>query len=158
RHWGALTADPPAAWEAIRTLSARPAQAVPWLSRRLSPAAAPDPTAVKRLLAGLDAERFEDRERATKELAKLGEGAAPALREAAEGAASPEVRRRARELLDKAGESSGEQLRLVRAVEVLERCGTAEAKSLLERLAGGAGARLTREAKAALARQSMTLR
>jgi hypothetical protein len=46
----------------------------------------------------------------------------------------------------------GELLRGVRAVEVLERIGTAEARAVLLTLAGGAPGRLTREAQAALER------
>jgi hypothetical protein len=48
---------------------------------------------------------------------------------------------------------SGEALRTVRAIEVLERTATPEACKLLRELAKGApGARLTREAAAALKR------
>ena len=46
-----------------------------------------------------------------------------------------------------------DDLRMLRAIEVLERIGTPEAKELLGRLAKGApGARLTAEAKGSLAR------
>jgi hypothetical protein len=49
--------------------------------------------------------------------------------------------------------TTSEPLRQLLAVEVLEHIGTAEACELLTKLAGGApGARLTREAKAALER------
>jgi len=48
---------------------------------------------------------------------------------------------------------SPENLRTVRAVEVLERAGTAEARAVLKKLASGAsGAVITVEARAALAR------
>jgi hypothetical protein len=70
-----------------------------------------------------------------------------------------ETRRRVQGLLDEIrqqqGQPSGEQLRQVRAIEVLERIGTPEARALLESLTrGAAGARLTREAQAAVRRLS----
>ena len=67
----------------------------------------------------------------------------------------PEVRRRLERLLQvlEGVVASGERLQAVRAVEVLEQIGTAEAKQLLQSLASGApGARLTQEAKASLER------
>jgi hypothetical protein len=52
-----------------------------------------------------------------------------------------------------AGRLTGEELRRVRAVEVLEAVGTAEARDLLGVLAKGApGAALTREARESLGR------
>ena len=48
---------------------------------------------------------------------------------------------------------SPEQLRVIRALEALERCGTAEARAVLSALAKGAeGAYVTEEAQAALRR------
>ena len=73
-----------------------------------------------------------------------------------EGSASAEVRRRVEGLLESqepGGRQAPQALRQVRAVEVLESAGTPEARQLLEALARGvAGARLTREARAALDR------
>ena len=63
--------------------------------------------------------------------------------------------RRIEELLKKIedGAVSGERLREVRALEVLEGLGTPEARKLLEELAkGAADAALTQEAKASLER------
>jgi hypothetical protein len=64
------------------------------------------------------------------------------------------VRRRATRLLEQIGrEITPGQLRSLRAVEVLERLGTPEARTALEDLARGTPeARQTREAKASLDR------
>jgi RNA polymerase sigma factor (sigma-70 family) len=65
------------------------------------------------------------------------------------------IRRRVAQLLDKVDSDvmTPDQLRGVRAVEALEYAGSGEARQLLQSLASGAAeARLTREAKASLAR------
>jgi hypothetical protein len=104
----------------------------------------------------LDSETFDVRESAAKELSALGEGIEPALRQALKGKRSAEVRRRIEQLLDGfRNVPTGDSIRVVRAVEVLERIGTAEARQVLEAFAKGApAARLTREAQAALDRLS----
>ncbi|MFL5338805.1 MAG: hypothetical protein ACJ8F7_01445, partial [Gemmataceae bacterium] len=69
--------------------------------------------------------------------------------------ASMESRKRAERLLEKLqhGGPTGDMLRSVRAVEVLERIGTPEARAMLQSLAGGAAdARITLEAQSALKR------
>jgi hypothetical protein len=80
--------------------------------------------------------------------------AEPAIRKALDGRPSAEQRRALEALLPgPALLHSPEGLRQVRAVEALERAGSVEARDLLKRLAGGVeGARLTREARAALDR------
>jgi hypothetical protein len=88
------------------------------------------------------------------QLAALGERARPALRAALKAGGSLERRRRIEQLLGAldAG-ASGEALRSVRAVEVLEGIGSSEARQVLAALADGLpSARLTREARAALQR------
>jgi len=106
------------------------------------------------LLADLDSEDFKTRTKARDELARLGETAATALREIAEKPPSLEVSRQVKELLEKLKNErktpSAEQIRVLRAMEVLERMATPEAKRLLDELAKGASeARLTREAATA---------
>jgi hypothetical protein len=99
----------------------------------------------------LDAEAFEVRQRAAAELEKLGEAAAPALAKLRDGPASPEVRRRARSILEKLNYSP--EIRSARAVAALEYSGTPEARRLLEGLAKDAAEpRLAAEARAALDR------
>jgi hypothetical protein len=85
----------------------------------------------------------------------MGPVAAPDLRKALDGKPSAEMRQRIKHLLDKlrGATDSPEALRAMRAVEALEQVGTPEARRMLGGLAKGApGARLTTEAKAALAR------
>jgi hypothetical protein len=99
----------------------------------------------------LDSDTFAEREAAARELKALGEAAEPALRKALEGGLSAEARRRAREVLDAVG--GPERLRGLRALEVLERIGDADARDLLRRLAAGApGTPLTQEASRSLQR------
>jgi hypothetical protein len=65
------------------------------------------------------------------------------------------MRRRIEPLLEKlvTGTLTTEQVRLARAVEALEKSGSAEGREFLQTLAGGApGAFTTREAQDALAR------
>jgi WD40 repeat protein len=153
--WQALAnLDGGKAYDAILALAASPGAAVPLLRRWLLPAEEKG-ALIRRLLAELDSDDYATREKATEALARLGAIAEPALRQALEGKPSPEVRRRVERLLQKLRSSAltGEELRHVRAVEALEYCDTAEARKLLDALSRGSGeARLTREAKAALAR------
>jgi hypothetical protein len=95
------------------------------------------------------------REKAGRELEKLGDLAVPALREEWKRAEVLENRRRLEALLEKLEreEWSPASLRTLRAIEVLERIGTPGARRLLRRLAEGAPeARLTREARSSLDR------
>ena len=95
------------------------------------------------------------RERASDELEKVGESSASTLRRALEGEPSTEARRRIEYILKKSDTTAprGELLRSLRAIELLEMIGTAEAKAVLRDLAKGAvGASVTRTAKEALDR------
>jgi RNA polymerase sigma factor (sigma-70 family) len=146
-------ADAAQAHRAVARLSAAP-DAVAALEGRLRPAPSPDAALLARLLHDLDADEYAARERASRELGRLGEAAKPALeRERGRAGLSPERRRRLDALLEQLRAPSGERLGALRAVEVLERAGTLEAKALLRALAGGAPeSRLTEEAQAALRR------
>ncbi len=127
------------------------------MGKRLAPVAAVGEGRLAELIAGLGSDVFADREKATKELEKLGEAAGDALRQALAVNPPLEARRRLERLLkaldtEKAN-PSGARLRLLRGVEVLDRLNSAEARALLRKLAAGApGALLTREASDALAR------
>jgi hypothetical protein len=140
-------------YRAVMALGARPADAAKLIGDSLKPAAIPNAAVVKALVADLDADDFATREAAQKELAKLGEMVEPQLRDAAKSA-SPERRRRADELLIALSRRDNPgRLRALRAVEVLEHIDTPAGRDVLKSLAGGVpSARLTRDAKAALAR------
>jgi hypothetical protein len=129
----------------VRRLVAVPDSAVPLLKRHLFPAAKPDQR-LRQLLADLESDRFAIRQKAFNELAKLGQPAATALREALAGNPSAQVHRQLELLLKAVDEEqrrlragnrrfSPEELRLVRAAVVLARIGTPKAADVLKRLA-----------------------
>jgi RNA polymerase sigma factor (sigma-70 family) len=143
-------------FRAVQRLASAPAQAVPYLTQRLRPIPGVTEERLVRLIADLGSKEFDVREKATRELERVGELATAAYRKALDGRPGAETRRRVEALLDKQvgwWSPSGEQLQALRALEVLERIATAEARKLLQALAGGAPeARLTQEATAALQR------
>jgi len=147
--------DAAKAHAAIRVLAGDPAKSVAFLRDLVEPASGPDAKKLEKLIADLGNPKFTVREKAHKELDRLGDAAAPALRKAVESNASAEVRKAAKKLVDNMGVQplTHDQLRLVRVVEVLEHAGTPEAIELLKKLAGGAtGLIPTPQAQAALDR------
>jgi WD40 repeat protein len=154
--WADLAgADSARAYRAMQALAAAPGQAVPFLGRQLRAAPTPDPKRLARLIADLDDDQFEVRERATRELEDLGSSAGPVLRKALDGQPSTEVRRRVEALLQRPERflQTPEDLRGGRAVEVLEHIATPEARTVLEEWSRGAPALdVPAEAKAALQR------
>jgi RNA polymerase sigma factor (sigma-70 family) len=148
--WEALAkVDEEAAYRAMGRLVAAE-RSVPLLAERLAASLRPDKRA-DTWIAELGSKRFANRARAESELRKLGEGAEGSLRKALPDAPTLEVRRRIEALLEKHGGPG--HLRALRAVEVLEHVGTAEARKALEAVAGAApDARLAGEARAASAR------
>src|SRR5262249_24321843 len=98
---------------------------------------------------------FAVRATAEKELLHLGDLAAPALEQALAGKPSLELRRRAELILASLKEGAVNNpalLRSLRAVEVLERIGNAEARQVLTLLAKGTESRQSRVAQEALQR------
>jgi RNA polymerase sigma factor (sigma-70 family) len=131
--------------------------ALSFLGTRLRPAPGPEPKAVRQLVKGLDSDSFEDREKAQKELENLAGTAEGVLREALTKDPSPEVRRRLESLLAEQPilATSPESLRRLRAMQVLERFASPEARRLLTLLAERASDPAERrEAKAAIERLS----
>jgi WD40 repeat protein len=140
---------------AVRALLAEPRRAVPFLRSRLSPAAPLSPQQLADMVRDLDHTRFQVRERATSELARLGEMAEPLLRRQLDETVSPELRRRVEILLNRLDTDtlSTANLRALRAFEVLERIGGVEVRRVFEAHAREAGtARLGQEAQASLQR------
>jgi RNA polymerase sigma factor (sigma-70 family) len=156
RWWADLGRDDgPKSYAAVWGLAtAPPAKTLALLSERLRPAPEIDSKRVRKLTDDLDSAEFAVRQRAFQELEKLSEDVVPALQRVLDRKPALEVRKRLEDLLSRAKVlRSGDILRGVRAVEVLERIGSAEARQVLAKLAKGAAeARLTREAKASLER------
>jgi RNA polymerase sigma factor (sigma-70 family) len=155
-RWDTLAGDDARqAYSALCDLVAAPAQAVALLNQRLRPAPALDPKAVNRLIAAVGDPAFDVRKKATAALLQLDERVVPVIDNVLAGKPALEVRIR----LEKIHATlSGmvlakEKLRSYRAIEVLERLGTPEARRLLQRLADGApGATETTAARQALRR------
>lgn len=142
---------------AIWALAAAPDQAVPFIAQRLQPGEPVDEAQVRRWVRELDDESFVVRERATRQLAELGDGAEPFLRQAMASRPSVEVAQRLEVLLSsiEAPTLDADAVRALRSLEVLERAATPEARTALEELTTGVtGSKLRRRARAAVARLS----
>jgi hypothetical protein len=146
------------AYQSILMLARSEKEALPYLKERLlnlkdekeKPFDAP---LIAKLIANLDNDDPDIRDKATEDLKQMGKAAQPALREALMARASAEVRIRLELLLDKVPGAQGEILRIMRATEALEFTGSPEARSLLTTLAKDAPkAELKAEAKASLQR------
>lgn len=148
-------ADAAKAWRAVWRMAEAPHDALSFLRGRVKsyPTASADVT--RKLLADLDSDSFERREEAENRLKELGLQAEAALHEALKAKPSLEQKRRIELILAALRETpeplSGEELRQLRALIVLERIGSPEARRMLENVANGpASARRTRQAQAAL--------
>lgn len=158
-EWADLAAESPAVARAAVERWARNPDGVKRLAERVKPAApAADPLVVA-LIARLDDRDFAEREKATKQLIGLGVKCERAVREALAGSPSAEATARLESVLAALPAAvqrlplSGEDLRAVRVVEVLERGRTPEGRKLLQQWAeAGAGTRLGDEAAAAVGR------
>lgn len=149
--WSDLARDARTAYRAISLLAAAPARSVPLLAARLHPVAL-DNKRIDKLVADLDAERYEVRESASRELKSMRYSSEPPMRRALADRPSLEMRRRLENILAEPKHPTAEALRMQRAIAVLERTGTPEARRLLEKLGGGATAPETRAAQTALQR------
>jgi hypothetical protein len=142
------------AFQGTLKLSAAPAVAVPFFDQRLKPSGVIDPRTIAGWITDLGSEKFAVRQKATANLLNAGPQTVPALQKSL-AAAPLETRRRMEALLNQltGGTLTADGLRVVRAIDALERMGNPPATRLLRILAGGAnGALPTREAQAALER------
>src|SRR5262249_4635184 len=128
--------DASRAFDALRRLSASPDQAVTLLRQRLRPTAPAAPQRMAQLLADLEGERFEVHRRAESERERLGESADPGLRKVLDDAPL-DLRQRVERLLDRLSVPTATPRRELRAVELLELIGNAEARQVLQTLTGG---------------------
>jgi WD40 repeat protein len=151
--------DPQKAYRLLQGLAAHPAEAAALVKAKLPAAKGKGDGAtaaeIDKLIADLDDDDFDKREAASKALAAVGPKATAALTKALQGEPSVEKKERIERLLDllKGKGPNLEAVRPTRALELLERVGTPEAKQVLEELAkGDPDAPLTREARATLQR------
>jgi hypothetical protein len=144
-----------AVYQAMCRLIAAPRQAVTLLKERLLPAPPRDVKLIRGLIEELDSEQFSRRDAAAKELAKLCYLAEPELRETLKTTRSFEVRRQVLDLLKFPTATIVEPgyVRQLRAIQLLERIGSREAREVLKTVASGEPlAKITHEARAALNR------
>jgi RNA polymerase sigma factor (sigma-70 family) len=154
--WTQLISDEPGvAHKAIWELAADPAATVAMLERRLKPLAGPPANEIAGLIAQLDSDEFATRQEGQARLVKLGDAVVPALRQTLTGTPPLEQRRRIEKLLEQLAPPalSGDALRADRAIEILERIATPDARLMLGVLAKGLpGARFTQAAAESLKR------
>jgi WD40 repeat protein len=150
----ALKGSPAESFAALPALAAHGDDMLSHLPATLRPVPRLDRGAFRALIARLDADDPQERDRAAAALAKLGHPAEGLYREALAGRLPAETRRRLQRLLDAAGAKPGPEAEAqARGMLALELAGTPEARALLMRLAAGEpGAKLTRQALAALGR------
>ncbi len=139
KFWDSLTEEPKSDPRAdVYRMLSQPEAAMKLLNAKfVAPPFKPLDVDLAAVIRRLDAPAFPDRLAAIRKLRELGPRIAPALHEAIRTTESVEIRVRAEELLEqmKAGPrtfTSGPDLRASRAIEVLERIGSADAKRLLQ--------------------------
>jgi RNA polymerase sigma factor (sigma-70 family) len=143
------------AHRAIGSLTDASHQTVPFLKEHLRPVAPLDAEQVRKWIAEMDSDDFKVREAAFQSLTQSGRQVELALRQTLADKPSLEMRRRVEDLLRHLLKNpSTETLRTLRAIAVLERIGSSEARQVLRALAQGASAaRETQAAESVLQRK-----
>jgi WD40 repeat protein len=156
KYWRALAGtDAAQARLAMKLLQAAPQDAVKYVKEHLQPAVELDAKAIDEWIAQLSDGQYKVREKAMSELVKAGEQIVPALDKALAANLPLEARKRLENLRSHMTSTvlQGERLRAFRAVEVLERFGTPQAREVLQALADGVpGVLVTTTARQALKR------
>lgn len=152
--WDDLIGDPVTAYRAQWSLLDNPNAAATLFRDRQAPAKAPDDeNQIEKLIADLDSDTFRTREQSMKALRESDKPFTPYLRRGLKTAGA-EGRKRITELLAELTKGpTANELRQLRAIQVLELAGTPEAIAVLKEWAGGSpGELLTEEASAAVKR------
>jgi WD40 repeat protein len=145
KRWQALAeSDAAKAFAAICDLAAAPLESVAWIKDQLKPAEPIDVKRIEELIRQLEANQYKVRQKATADLLEIGELAVPMIDQVLAGNPPLETRLRLQDLRKRMTSLalSGTRLQSFRAIEVLERIGTSEARAVLQTLAGGATAAL----------------
>jgi WD40 repeat protein len=150
RAWADLADhDAKVGFRAMRYFAARPAEAAATFRAKIPPAATVDMAQVRNIAVGWNDESFAEREKTSRELRPFAGSARAVFEGLAARDPSAEVRARAARLLSDANTYTPDELRAVRAVEVLDWVDTPEGKALVAVwAAGAAGDVLTVEAEA----------
>ena len=152
--WDALgDADAFQAFRTARLMAADPARALALLKQRLQPVPPGDANTINKLVADLQNPNGAVRRKAMAALRNHGEAALGALIKAAPN--NPGFNQNVSLMINRLESlgSSRDRQQAVKAVQVLEQIGNAEAKDLLDKLSkGAAGAPLTSAAQASLDR------
>lgn len=154
--WTDLAAgDAGKGYAAMRALAADPVGFVALAGEKVAPTP-PGPSAAElaAIVRDLASETFETREAASAKLDRYGESAVPLVQAQFGKEESAEGRARLLQFMTRHGglPTSGDRLRRLRAVEVLEHLGTVDARRVLAALARGGSSRQTADAAAALER------
>jgi WD40 repeat protein len=141
RLWIDLGGDIRSATRARAEMLAHPSAAIAGLRDLAKPFPRPTDFDIDSWIVRLTHPRYVERERAARELTRHFEVAEPAMREVLASTKSPEMDVRLRRILERHTDpiTDADELRLSRAVAILERIATPEARKELMRLARGGG-------------------
>ncbi len=156
KHWEVLKSrEARKAYPSIWRMMHNPNKTLPFLSKKLNPIQGPTRKEVQKWIEDLGSDKFRTRITAFRKLDHLYDLVHPFLKKAAKDSPTLEMHQRLNRLLTKERKVTftAEELRVIRAMQILERIGNKEARQILRRLATGhPQVRLTQEAKESLLR------